>query len=212
VRFSLVSPDGAMGFPGRVETIATYTLRGNRLKLELSATTDRPTPLSLVQHQYFNLGVSDDVLDHRYRFAAHAYTENGPDLAPTGNILEIVPGSKFDFLAPRTLRDAEGTPIQYDGNFVLDAGRDLAQPVAVVLSPDDSLKLQLWTDRPGLQFYNGVTTDVQIPGLNGRRYPQYSGFCLEDQAFPDALHHPHFPSIIVTPDHPYSHWCEFDIS
>ena len=51
-----------------------------------------------------------------------------------------------------------------------------------------------------------------VPGLGGKTYGRYSGFCLEDQAFPDAVHHPHFPNIIITPDKPYSHWCEFEIS
>ena len=34
-------------------------------------------------------------------------------------------------------------------------------------------------------------TNVPVPGLGGRTYGRYSGFCLEDQAFPDAVHHPH---------------------
>ena len=118
----------------------------------------------------------------------------------------------FDFSTPRTLRDAGGKPIGYDGNWVLDAGRDLSKPVAVVTSPDTDLTLKLWTDRPGLQFYNALATNVPVPGLNGKRYGQFSGFCLEDQAFPDALHHPHFPNIIITPDRPYAHWCEFEIA
>jgi aldose 1-epimerase len=48
-------------------------------------------------------------------------------------------------------------------------------------------------------------------GLGGKTYGKYSGFCLEDQAFPDAMHHPHFPNIVITPARPYSHWCEFEI-
>jgi galactose mutarotase-like enzyme len=63
VRFTHHSPDGAMGFPGNVDFTAIYTLSGNRLRLELTAVTDKKTPISLVQHQYFNLGTSDDVLD-----------------------------------------------------------------------------------------------------------------------------------------------------
>ncbi len=51
------------------------------------------TPISLVQHQYFNLGTTDNVLDHRYRFNAGAYTELGELLIPTGNILEATPGT-----------------------------------------------------------------------------------------------------------------------
>ncbi len=213
VTFSLVSPHGAMGYPGTVRLEATYRLEGNRLRLEFAATTDRPTLLSLVQHQYFNLGTGDDVLDHRYWLAAGAYTEVDPaDLIPTGNILAVTPGSALDFRTPRRLRDAAGAPLSYDGNFVLDADRALTDPVAVVTAPDAALTLKLWTDRPGLQFYNAVTTNVPVPGRNGRRYGQYSGFCLEDQAFPDAPHHKHFPPIVITPERAYAHWSEFEIA
>jgi len=51
-----------------------------------------------------------------------------------------------------------------------------------------------------------------VPGLGGKSYKKNCGFCLEDQAFPDAVNHPQFPSIIVTPDKPYSHWCEVEIA
>jgi aldose 1-epimerase len=213
VVFSLVSPDGAAGYPGTLKLKATYRLAGHKLRLELGATTDRPTPLSLVQHQYFNLGTTDDVLDHSYWFAANAFTEvNAEDLIPTGNIIEAKPGTPWHFRTPRALRGIGGQPINYDGNMVLDSGRDHAEPVAVVRSPEGDLALRQWTDRPGLQFYNGTMTNVP-PGLGigGRNYGLYSGFCLEDQAFPDALHHPHFPNIIITPDRPYAHWCEFEI-
>jgi aldose 1-epimerase len=212
VVFSLTSPDGAMGFPGTVKFKATYRLDGHRLRLELGATTDRATPISLVQHQYFNLGTTGDVLDHKYWLGAHAYTEVDDALIPTGNILEIAKGSGRDFSTARALRDSAGKPVDYDGNWVLDAGRDVADPIAIVTSPAGDLTLKQWSDRPGLQFYNGVTTNVPVPGLEGRTYGHHSGFCLEDQAFPDAVHHPHFPNVIVTPDKPYSHWCEFEIA
>ena len=95
---------------------------------------------------------------------------------------------------------------------VLDDGRDPADPVAIVKSPDGDLTLTQWTDRRGLQFYNAMMTDTpQGLGLGGKTYKKYSGFCLEDQAFPDAVHHSHFPNIIITPDRPYAHWCEFEI-
>src|SRR5690606_14240475 len=115
VVFSLASPDGSMGYPGNLSLKATYRLDGNRLRLELGATTDRPTYLSLVQHHYFNLGTGDDVLDHAYQLAAGAYTEVTPhDLIPTGNIFEVTPGSDRDFRTPRNMRDADGKGIGYD--------------------------------------------------------------------------------------------------
>lgn len=212
VVFSLDSPDGAMGYPGHLRLKATYRLDGNRLRLEFGAVTDRPTPLSLVQHQYFNLGTGDDVLDHTYWFAANAITEVDNQLIPTGDIIETRPGTQWNFRTPKGLRDSSGAAIGYDGNLVLDAGRDPAAPVAIVKSPSGDLTLKLWTDRPGLQFYNAMMTNVPAGlGLGGKTYGKYSGFCLEDQAFPDAVHHAHFPSIIITPDKPYSHWCEFEI-
>lgn len=212
VVFSLTSPDGAAGYPGTLKLKLTYRLDGNRLRLEFGATTDRPTPLSLVQHQYFNLGTRDDVLDHSYWFAANAITEVDGALLPTGNIIETKPGTQWYFRKPRTLRDSSGAPIDYDGNLVLDTGRDPAEPVAIVTAPDRELTLKLWTDRPGLQFYNATMTDAPAGlGLGGRTYKKYSAFCLEDQAFPDALHHLHFPDIIITPERPYAHWSEFEI-
>jgi len=211
VRFTHFSPDGAMGYPGNVNFAATYTLNGNRLRLELTATTDRATPISLVQHQYFNLGTGDDVLDHTIQVNSSAYTELGSDLAPTGAILPSK-GTIYDLRQPRTMRDTNGSPIDYDIGMALDTGRKLADPIATVVSPDKDLTLKLWSDRPGVQVYNGVWTDVPVPGLGGKRYGKHSGFCLEDQAFADAVHNPHFPNVIYSPERSYSHWCEFEIA
>ena len=85
-------------------------------------------------------------------------------------------------------------------------------PIAIVTAPGNELTLKLWSDQPGLQFYDAIYTRVPVPGLGGRMYGAHSGFCLEDQAFPDAVNHLHFPSILATPDDPYSHWCEFEIA
>ncbi len=211
VTFTHTSPDGHMGFPGVVAFTATYTLTGNRLRLDLSAVPDRRTPISLVQHQYFNLGTGDDVLDHLVEIDASAFTETGEDLLPTGAILPVK-RTQYDLRKPRTMRNAQGHAVNYDLNLCLYTGRDHADPVATVRAPDGELALKLRTDRPGVQFYNSVWTDVPVPGIGGRHYRRYSGFCLEDQAYPDALHHPHFPDIIHSPDRPYAHWCEFEIA
>ncbi|UXN71332.1 galactose mutarotase [Devosia neptuniae] len=211
VRFTHFSPDGAMGYPGNVNFTATYRLKGHRLLLELTATTDRATPISLVQHQYFNLGTSADVLDHTIQVNSSAYTQLGEDLAPTGAILPSA-GTPYDLRQPRSMRDGNGAPVDYDIGMVLDTGRNHADPIATVVGPDQALTLKLWSDRPGVQVYNGVWTDIPVPGLNGKHYGKHAGFCLEDQAFADAVHNPHFPNVIYSPERPYSHWCEFEIA
>lgn len=210
VMFTHTSPAGHMGFPGTIAFTALYRFSGSRLRLELSAVPDRRTPISLVQHQYFNLGTGPDVLDHLVTIDASAFTETGEDLIATGAILPVA-RTQYDLRKPRGLRNAQGNPVNYDLNLVLDTGRDLKAPIATVVGPDRALTLKLWTDRPGVQFYNGVWTDIPVPGLNGKHYGKYSGFCLEDQLFPDALHHPHFPTIVCSPEKPYAHWCEFEI-
>jgi aldose 1-epimerase len=211
VRFTHFSPDGAMGFPGNVEFAATYRLHGNRLKLELTGKPDRRTPVSLVQHQYFNLGTGDDVLDHHVTLNASARSQVGDDLIPTGAILPVK-GTDHDFRQGHALRRADGSAIDCDLNLVLATGRNHAEPVATVKGPDGRLTLKLWTDQPAVQLYNSLWTNVKVPGLGGKRYGKYAGLCLEDQMYPDALHQAHFPSIIVSPDQPYSHWCEFEIA
>jgi aldose 1-epimerase len=51
-----LSKDGEEGFPGNLVVSATYSLtEDNALKLEYSATTDRPTVVNLTHHSYFNL-------------------------------------------------------------------------------------------------------------------------------------------------------------
>jgi aldose 1-epimerase len=212
VRFTHTSKDGHMGFPGKLEISATYTLDGNRLRLDFEAHADRPTPVNLVQHHYFNLGLGADVLGHRYALAAPAYTEPAASLIPSGAILPV-DGTQYDFRQARTMRDpATERPLHYDINLVLEAGRDPTKPIAVVEGPDKALTLKLWSDRPGLQLYNAVYTDVAVPGIGGRRYGAHSGFCLEDQDFPDAVNHPHFPSTIYGPDRPYKHALQIEIA
>lgn len=210
VRFTHHSPDGAMGFPGNVQFEAIYTLDGHRLRLDLRANADRVTPISVVQHQYFNLGTGADVLNHHVQIDADRYTPLGPGLLPTGEILPVE-DTPYDLRTSRTLRDATDAPVDYDINLCLTKDRDVHQPAVVARDQNGELTLKLWSDQPGVQVYNGVWTDIAVPGLGGRTYGKYSGLCFEDQAFPDALHHDNFGSILYGPGRDYSHWCEIEI-
>src|SRR5690606_8588748 len=154
------------------------------------------TPINVVQHQYFNLGTTGDILDHRYQLLAPAYTELGEDLIPSGAILPVK-DTNWDFNTPRTLRDPSGAPIDYDGNLVLASGRRVRDPVAVAAAPDGGLTRTVWADRPGLQFDTAVWTGVDQEGM---RLGKHAGFCLEDQVVRVAVHRPHFPSGIYGRD------------
>lgn len=210
-KFTHVSPDGAMGYPGNVRFVATYQLNDYVLDLTLEAFPDTKTPISLLQHQYFNLGTDDTVLDHKMRLRADRYTPLNADLLPTGEILSVE-GTKNDFRVFKNMRDETGAPIDYNLNMVLKQDTGLANVAAEIDGPDRALRLKLWTDRKGIQLFNGGSTDINVAGLGGKIYGKHSGLCLEDQAFPDAVNQPNFPSIIQSPDDPYHHTCRIEIA
>lgn len=211
VTLALTSPDQDMGYPGQLDIAVTYTLSDYRLEIDIAAQSDRATPVNIVQHNYFNLAGSGDVLDHRLQLMAGAYTELGEGQIPTGAILPVK-GTELDFRDARSLRIADGTPLELDHNFCLNTRRNPAAPAAIVHSPDGALALRLYTDQPGLQVYNSGTLSVPVPGIGGSRYSRFAGLCLEDQNYPDAINHAHFPSSVITPTTPYQHKCAIEIA
>ena len=44
-----------MGYPGTLEVEAAYTLTENSLRIDLTATTDKPTIVNLTAHPLWNL-------------------------------------------------------------------------------------------------------------------------------------------------------------
>ena len=197
VEARLISPAGHMGYPGKVEVTVVFRLDGRKLVHNMRARVSEPTPVNIVQHHYFNLMGHGDVLTHRLMIAADRYTVNDSELIPTGEIADVA-GTPFDFRVSREI----GPHRTYDLNYVLRDRRDPVLPVVTLESPDRSLTLKLWSDQPGLQFYNGAYLAS----------PRYGGLCIEDQGFPDAVNQSHFPSIIVTPDAEYQHRCTIEIA
>ena len=74
VHLHYASPDGEEGYPGAVDFTVTYRLEGPRLVCEMAGRPDRPTPINLAQHSYYNLGGGGDVRDHVLWIDAPAYT------------------------------------------------------------------------------------------------------------------------------------------
>ncbi|WP_171173255.1 aldose epimerase family protein [Ruegeria sp. HKCCD8929] len=198
VRLMLHSPHGDQGYPGAVDFEVTITLEGYRLSYDMRASPDRPTPINLAQHSYYNLMGTGDVLDHFLTLKASAITPVGQDMIPIG-MIQSIGGTDLDFRGPERLGDAIARTGGIDTNFVFD---DTDGPVANLSAPN-GLRLRLWSDQPGLQLYSGRYLHPDGRPLEGQRHEPFAGVCLEPQHFPDALNQPGFPSIICTPEQPY---------
>jgi len=207
-----VSPDGDQGFPGELSVRATYRLDGDSLSLEFEARTTKSTPVSLSAHPYFNLAgaANGDVLDHVVTIVSDAFLPTDDKQIPTGEI-RAVAGTPFDFRQPTPLgariRQSDCQLIYgagYDHCFVLGSRPPAAPSLAArVRDPASGRVLEIHTTQPGLQLYTGNKLNGSVTGRGGVIYRQSAGFALEPQGFPDAPHHPAFPSTILHPSETY---------
>lgn len=208
VTLGLVSPDGEEGYPGTLTATCVYTLAApTTLRVELTATTDRPTIVNLAHHSYFNLDDSADIKDHLLTLDCAFRTPTDKDLIPTGEIVAVA-GTPYDYRRAQPMgRMAEGERIRFDGNFVR-SGRGFGR-CARVESPVNGLAMECWTDQPAVQFYDGGKLAVEPAGLGGARYGVHGGFCLEPQVYPDSPNRPHFPNCELWPGEVYSQLTEY---
>jgi aldose 1-epimerase len=201
VVFRLTSEDDDQGYPGRLAAEARYALADSgELRVELAATAEAPTIVSLTQHAWFNLadGGAGDVLEHELEIAAGAYLPVDRERIPTGEIASVA-GTPLDFRRPRTLGSAlAAAPAGLDHNLVLDA-RGAFAFAARLRDPASGRTLELATSAPGLQLYTGNALDGTLRGRGGVAYRRHAGVCLEPQRFPDAPNRPEFGSAVLEP-------------
>ena len=208
VELTYVSPDGDQGYPGNLTTMVRYTLSKNVLRIEYTATTDKPTVVNLSNHAYFNLSGADDILSHDLKLNASRFTPIDETLIPTGELMSVE-GTPFDFrqstaIGARINDDNEQLKRGkgYDHNWVLDSGGKFAE-AAEVFDKTSGRVLQVWTDQPGIQFYSGNFLDGTLKGKEGKVYGRRSALCLETQHFPDSPNHSNFPSTELKPGQKY---------
>ncbi len=200
VTLAMTDPDGRAGYPGNCRITATYQLRDEGvLSVVYESEADQPTLANICQHAYFNLDGGADILGHDLMIAADHYLPVDDVLIPTGEI-RPVDGTPFDFREMRPIRrQVDGTQVPYDHNFCLSPTRMQKRSVALARSINSGVTMEVRTTEPGVQFYAGVYVNVPVPGLEGKTYGPYAGFCLETQVWPDAINHAAFPSPVLRP-------------
>jgi len=213
--FTYHSIDGDQGFPGDLLVTVRYALIGHNLfSITMKAVAlNKPTPVNLAQHVYWNLGGHDsgDILSNVIQIFGSQITALDSELIPTGKF-EPVKGTPYDFLEPRPIKSKiDGLAKGYDINYVLDGGvGNKLKRVAVVHDPKSGRVLELSASAPGVQFF--TANSLNMTGKGGFGYTPHAGLCLETQAFPNSVNQPNFPSTIVSPGKPYEHNMLFKFS
>lgn len=202
VKFSRRSPDGEEGYPGNLDVTVVYTLTNdNELKVEFTATSDKPTPINLTNHNYWNLGGagSGTIEEHELQIEADNYLPVDETLIPTGE-LAAVKDTPLDFATPHKigerLKQIEADPVGYDHCFALRSQDGSLALAATVKDASSGRVMEIFTTQPGIQFYTGNFLDGSE---SAGGFEQYGAFCLETQHYPDSPNQPEFPSAILKP-------------
>jgi aldose 1-epimerase len=211
VELTHVSPDGDMGFPGKMTTRVRYTVDdtkgGDTLRLDYIATTDKPTIVNLTNHVYFNLRGDDDgdILGHVVELNADRFTPVNGEQIPVGEIAPVA-GTPLDFRKPHVIggrinEDYDQLKLcrGYDHNFVVNGQAGSLRRAAQVKEPESGRTMTVETTEPGFQLYTGNFLNGTLTGRHGKKYEPRTGFCIETGQFPDAPHHANFPSTVLRP-------------
>lgn len=217
VEYALISPDGDQGFPGTLHVTAQFTLHDDqRLTIDYRAQSDKPSPVNLTNHVYFNLdGIQGDIRQHRLQVFADRYLPVDKDGIPTRG-LAPVQGTSFDFRQPKViqqnfLEDEDQRNVNgYDHAFLLNTHGAEKSPAARVWSGDGALQMAVYTTAPALQIYTGNSLNG-TPARDGGHYEAWQGLALESEFLPDSPHHPEWPQpdCILRPGQQYKSVTEY---
>lgn len=203
VTFGLKSPEGDQGYPGAADICVTYSLsEENELKIEYQAVPSADTLLNMTNHSFFNLNgdASGDILEQSVWIDAAAFTPTDAELIPTGAVAAVA-DTPLDFNREQPVgrgiaADFEALQLAggYDQNFVLNG--EGYRKVASLSSARTGIRMEVYTDLPGLQLYSGNFIDDVI-GRGGVHYRKRQGICFETQYFPDAVNQAAFTAPIT---------------
>lgn len=215
VRFTYKSPDGEEGFPGNLTAEVVYRLDNQgALSLDYYASTDKDTIINLTNHVYFNLAGhgTGSMTGQLLQIPSEFYTPVNDECLPDGEIRRVA-GTPLDFREAKPIgRDIDdpflANVLGFDHNFVVPGPSGQLRRCALASDPASGRTLEVWTTKPGLQFYSGNQMK-DATGKGGITFGHRNGFCLETQFFPNSMKYHHFPSPVLKAGETYHHTTVF---
>ena len=208
VAFEISSPDGDMGFPGKMTIRVRYTVTENdALIIDYEGQSDKDTIFNPTNHSYFNLGEDPTILSEMLKVDAECFTPGGKESIPDGTV-SPVEGTPMDFRSFCRIGDridADFDELKYTGgydhNYVLIHDEvseiysldELKVYFAAELKDEKSGRgMKVFTSLPGMQVYTGNFLKGDVKDDSGRAVSHRGGVCLETQYFPNAINVPGF--------------------
>ena len=169
ITYTIHSADKDNGYPGNMDMTVKYTLKqSGELSIEYTATSDQDTLCNPTNHLYMTMNGSSNYNDLDLWINADKYTPLQNSL-PTGEIANVA-GTQYDYSTEKAFDGSK----EYDDNYVLNG--EGYRKVATMTGKSLGMKVDVYTDRPGLQLYKAGQGQV----------------CLESQMFPDMINRPEF--------------------
>ena len=207
VVFSYVAEDMEQGYPGELVVEAIYDFDDeDNLEITYLAKSSKTTVCNLTNHLYWNLhgeGSGKTILDHELKLNCSEVLEMDTVQIPTGKLL-AVKGTALDFTEGRVFGDeidSEFNNIRnfrgYDHCFKVDGWqKNILGEVGELRCEATGRKVTVLSSQPAAVLYTGNWLAGGCPKTKSDKYyDDYAGVAIECQAYSDAVHHPHFPSI-----------------
>jgi len=194
LQLNLFSKDMEEGYPGNLQVKVNYRLENHKFVIEYHALSDKDTVCNLTQHSYFNLSGQDALKldDHSIQIFADSYNPtNSEDISLAR---EMVVDTPFDFRTEKILTSEINDPHPqlvkakgYDHNYLINGYDETEKLCATVKSSTSGIRMNQYTNMPGVQLYSGNFLTNSINGKDGVSYQKHAGFCLETQYVPNAM-------------------------
>ncbi|MFD1671798.1 aldose epimerase family protein [Agrilactobacillus yilanensis] len=204
------------GFPGDLDTTIMYQLTENdEVKVTFTGRSTAKTVFNPTIHTYFNLGDTEDILEHQLLIRAAEHLELDAKNVPTGQFLEV-DETPFNFQNGQRLGTAidavKDTPHHgFDDIFKVTPNTKIAK----LTDPATQRSVTITSDRNALVIFTAnefsEKEDMNFVRTNGVGKP-YMGVAMEAQNLPDTTKHNNFGSDILPANETVQHHISYKVS